>query len=89
MVMENKNSKHDKDRKYNYFVDGEKFEADDSTITGALIKLKLPESKRSYQLYLEGHGNEPNELVNDNTIVSLDKGAKHFISVPPATFGKL
>ena len=87
--MEQKDDKHKKDRKYNYFVDGEKYEADDSTITGALIKLKLPETKRSYALYLEGHGNDADELINDDTNVALDKGTKHFHTVPPASFGNL
>ena len=85
--MEHQGEKHEKGRKYNYFVDGEKFEADEPTITGALIKLKLPEAKRSYALFLEGHGNDPDELINDDTTVSLDKGTKHFHTVPPASFG--
>jgi hypothetical protein len=85
--MENKDDKHGKDHKYNYFVDGQKFETEDSSITGALIKLKLPEAKRSYALYLEGHGNDPDELISDDITVDLDKGAKHFHTVPPASFG--
>jgi hypothetical protein len=56
--MEHKDDKQVKERKFNYFVDAEKFEAEESTITGALIKLKLPEAKRSYALYLEGQGND-------------------------------
>jgi hypothetical protein len=86
--MDIKDDKSDKDRKkYNYFVDGDKFESENPTITGALIKLKLPEAKRSYQLNLEGHGNDPDQLIKDDTVVELDKGAKHFHTVPPASFG--
>jgi hypothetical protein len=74
-------------RKYLYFVDAIKFEVDDSTITGASIKVKLPEEKRSYALYLEGHGNDPDQLINDDSSISLEQGAKHFYTVPPASFG--
>ena len=44
---------------YSYFVDGEKYESAEAYTTGAIIKSKLPEAKRGYALYLEGHGNEP------------------------------
>jgi hypothetical protein len=59
---------------YTYFFDGEKFESDSANTTGALIKVKLPESKRTYALYLEGHGNDPDTLINDDTSVSLEHG---------------
>jgi hypothetical protein len=75
--------------KYFYFVDGEKFESDSEFTTGAIIKSKLPEAKRGYALFLEGHGNEPDTLINDDTSVSLekDKGPKRFYTVPAASFG--
>jgi hypothetical protein len=81
------NDKENPNKKHHYFVDNDKFDTDDSTTTGALIKIRLPETKRSYSLYLEGHGNDPDQLVNDDTSVSLDKGTKHFYTVPPASFG--
>lgn len=74
-------------RKYIYFVDKDKFEVDEPEISGALIKVKLSEEKRGYPLYLEGHGNDPDQLITDTTIVSLEQGAKHLYTVPPATFG--
>lgn len=75
--------------KYFYFVDGEKFESDSEFTTGAIIKSRLPEAKRSYALFLEGQGNEPDTLINDDTSISLDKskGPKRFYTVPPASFG--
>lgn len=86
--MQNKQEEKD-NRKYHYFVDGEKYEIDEANTTGASIKVKLPEAKRGYALYLEGHGNDPDTLINDETSISLDKGAKHFYTVPPASFGNL
>jgi hypothetical protein len=74
-------------KKYNYFVDNDKYESESPTITGALIKVSLPESKKTYSLYLEGHGNDADQLINDNDTVSLEQGAKHFYTVPPASFG--
>ena len=75
-------------KEYCYFVDGEKYESDDAYTTGAIIKSKLPEEKRGYALYLEGHGNEPDVLINDDTSVDLKgKEPKRFYTVPPASFG--
>jgi hypothetical protein len=76
--------------KFFYFVDGDKYESDTENTTGAAIKAQLPESKRGYALYLEGHGNNPDTLINDDTTVSLekDKGPKRLYTVPPATFGR-
>lgn len=80
-------NKVEKDHKYIYFVDSDKFESSEANTTGALIKVKLPDSKRGYALYLEGHGNDPDTLINDDTSVSLENGSKHFYTVPPASFG--
>lgn len=72
-----------------YFVDSIKYESDSAHITGLAIKAKLPEAKRGYALYLEGHGDTPDQLINDDTSISLekDKGPKRFYTVPPASFG--
>jgi len=79
----------DKPEKFFYFVDGEKFESDSEFTTGAIIKSRLPEAKRNYALYLEGHGNDPDTLINDDTSIDLekDKGPKRFYTMPPASFG--
>lgn len=75
--------------KYFYFVDGDKFESQTEFTTGALIKSRLTDAKRNYALYLEGQGNNPDTLINDDTSVDLqkDKGPKRFYTVPPASFG--
>jgi hypothetical protein len=72
-----------------YFLDGDKVETSETNTTGALIKGRLPEAKRGYALYLEGHGNEPDQLINDESTISLEKekGPKRFYTVPPANFG--
>lgn len=78
-----------KHKVYIYFVDGEKYESDRAHTTGRIIKSKLPEAKRSYALFLEGHGKRPDELINDDTTVSFEheKEPKRFYTVPPASFG--
>lgn len=85
--MEQKGQKEDKNRKYHFFVDGEKYDVDESTVTGALIRAKIPEAKRGYSIFLEGHGNDPDTLINDTQTFSLDKETKHFYTSPPASFG--
>ena len=75
-------------KEYCYFVDGDKYESDEAFTTGAIIKSKLPEAKRGYALFLEGHGNEADVLINDDTSVELKgKEPKRFYTVPPASFG--
>src|SRR2546428_9085792 len=79
----------DKNEKYFYFVDGEKFDSDSEFTTGAIIKSRLAEAKRSYALYLEGHGNDPDAPIGDETSIDLakEKGPKRFYTVPSASFG--
>jgi hypothetical protein len=75
---------------YEYFVDNKKYESESANTTGAIIKSHLPEEKRGYALYLEGQGKDPDQLINDDTSVSLEKdkgGPKRFYTVPPANFG--
>lgn len=77
------------EKQYFYFVDGERFDSDTEFTTGAIIKSRLAEAKRNYALYLEGHGNDPDTLIGDDTSVDLakEKGPKRFYTVPPASFG--
>jgi len=79
----------DTHEKYFYFVDGEKFDSDSEFTTGSIIKSRLAEAKRSYALYLEGHGKDPDTLIGDDTSIDLEKekGPKRFYTVPPASFG--
>src|SRR6266487_7113276 len=79
----------DKPEKFFYFVDGEKYDSDSGFTTGAIIKSRLAEAKRNYALYLEGHANDPDTLIGDDTSIDLEKekGPKRFYTVPPASFG--
>ncbi|MFA6348665.1 MAG: hypothetical protein WCX06_00565 [Candidatus Paceibacterota bacterium] len=79
----------DNNEKYFYFVDGEKFDSENEFTTGAIIKSRLAEAKRSYALFLEGHDNDPDTLIGDDTSIDLgkEKGPKRFYTVPPASFG--
>jgi hypothetical protein len=76
--------------KFFYFVDDVKYETDQETVTGALIKAKIPNFDQSYSLFLETPGGAPDQLITDETVVSLKKehGPRRFITVPPASFGK-
>ena len=80
----------DKKEKYFYFVDGDKFDSENEFTTGAIIKSRLPEAKRGYALFLEGHANDPDTLIGDDASIDLEKekGPKRFYTVPPASFGR-
>jgi hypothetical protein len=78
----------DKKVKYSYFLDAEKVDIDTSSVTGAEVRAKLPADKVGYAIYLEGHGNDPDKLVNDSDSFSLEKKLR-FYSVPPANFGSV
>jgi hypothetical protein len=81
---------HHKEHEYVYFVDGVKYETDQETVTGALIKAKIPNFDPTYSLFLEVHGGGPDELITDETKVSLktEHGHRRFYTVPPAAFGR-
>lgn len=80
---------HGHKKMYIFFVDNKKYETTKSTLTGAEIKAMIPDFDPSYSLYLEGPGDDPDELIQDSTSVSLDteKGPRRFYTVPPANFG--
>jgi len=73
--------------KYFFFLDGQKFESESSSITGADVRAKLPAEKAGYAINLEQQGNEPDTVVTDTMSFSLEKRPLHFYSVPPANFG--
>jgi hypothetical protein len=74
--------------KYFFFLDNVKHESETSTISGAVVRSKLPPEKSGYAVYLDAPGNEPDPLVKDTDNFSLEKTPLHFYSVPPANFGK-
>jgi len=75
--------------KYFYFVDGVKYDWGQATVTGAQIRAQLPDPNKTYGLFLEGQGKDPDQKIEDTTVVSLEKekGPRRFYTVPPATFG--
>lgn len=74
-----------------YFVGETKYETELSEITGAQIKARIADLPAGTGLSLEGHGHDPDRMIGDADVVSLvlghGEGARHFILVPPATFG--
>ncbi|MER9825251.1 multiubiquitin domain-containing protein [Mesorhizobium sp. M0115] len=71
--------------RFSIHIDGQHFEVEQTTMTGAQLK-ELAHKDQQYQLFLEGHGNDPDEVVGDTSAVSIKNGM-HFYTVPPATFG--
>lgn len=82
-------SKSQKPKQVFFFVDNVKYETDQSTLTGAQIKARVPGLDPSFSLFLEGHGNEEDQQIGDDDSVSLEKekGPRRFFTAPPATFG--
>lgn len=76
-------------KKYIFFVNGTKYETDQAALTGLQIKARVPDWDQSHDLVLEGHGNDPDVVIQDNEVVSLEKdhGPPRFSSVPKANFG--
>lgn len=74
-------------KKYHYFVDDIKYDADDGTTTGAQIKSRLPDFDPNYQLVFEGRGQDPDRVIGDSDSVDLAPPPPRFYTVPPANFG--
>ncbi len=72
---------------YKFTVDGRHFESDQPILTGAQIKARASVDP-SFGLFLEGHGNKPDEQISDGQTVDLrEAGREKFYTAPPATFG--
>ena len=71
--------------KFSIHIDGQHFETDRSSMTGADLKA-LAGKDQQYQIFLEGHGNDPDRQIGDAEGIELKNGM-HFYTVPPATFG--
>lgn len=76
-------------KKYEYFVNHDKYESDLPVLTGTQIKARIPNLEPGTGLSLEGHGQDPDRLIGDDESVQLDTGhgPARFTLVPPATFG--
>ncbi len=87
--MEDKREHDHPPHEYSYFVDNVKYESSLPELTGAQIKAKVPNWDPTYNLMLEGHGNDPDRIIGDSDTVSLksDHGPRRFFRVPPANFG--
>lgn len=85
--MEQERDRDHGQQKYHYFVDGVKYETEQSTVTGAYIIALLPGFEEGYSLYEEGKGNEPDQLITPSSTLSLAHGTLDLYTVPPATFG--
>ena len=75
--------------KFNYYVDGQLFETELPEIDTALIRAKLPVEMRSYSLFSEGDGSNPDSMIWDNTKITLAEGnrPRRFYTSSPATQG--
>lgn len=76
-------------KKYEYFVNHDKYESDLPQLTGAQIKARIPDLEPGTGLSLEGQGHDPDRQIGDDEVVNLDTdhGPARFTLVPPATFG--
>ncbi len=86
------NAKHDDDKNktYKFFVGSEKYETTERELTGAQIKAYVPDVPTGTKLSLEGHGHDPDRIIADDEVVSMDEshgGPRRFTLVPPANFG--
>lgn len=86
-MVAGKPEKGEKPQKYQYFVDDEKFETDESATTGAQIKARLPNFDPAYQLVQEGRGQEPDKVIGDTDTVDLSPPPPRLYTVPPAMAG--
>lgn len=71
---------------YHFFVDGNKYETENASLTGLEIKT-IASVQANYQLFLEEKGNDPDREISDGDSLDMAPPPKHFFAVPPATFG--
>lgn len=72
---------------YEFMVDGKVCFSDQPILTGSLIKA-LAEDDPTDGLFIEGHGNHPDQQVGDTDSIDLrEPHHRHFYTMPPANFG--
>ena len=74
---------------YHFFVGDKRYDTDKSSLTGAQIKA-MAGAESGDGLLLEGHGNHPDEVIEDGQVVDIhpgEGGVKRFRLEPAATFG--
>ena len=71
--------------KINYFfVDGRKYETDQTALTGSQIK-NIADSSVAYHLYVETGEDTPDKCIGDSEAINLRNCVLHFFVVPSAT----
>ncbi|RTM15382.1 MAG: hypothetical protein EKK33_02125 [Bradyrhizobiaceae bacterium] len=76
------------DGKYFVLLNGRRFEAPSSMITGIQLRL-LGEIPATHVLIAEGLDNEPDQVVTDTDILDLSGQVRHVFAKPPTAFGSL
>lgn len=76
------------DSKYFVLLNGKRFEAPSSMITGIQLRL-LGEIPASHVLIVEGLDNEPDQIVTDTDSLDLSAQIRHVFAKPPTAFGSL
>ena len=80
----------EKPNHFSFFFNGQKYETDQPTLTGLQIKAKIAGWDQSHDLVLEGHGQDPDQLIQDDEAVLIDTkqgGPRRFSAAPKANFG--
>lgn len=74
---------------YVFFVDKQRFETDQRFLTAAQIKARVAGVEPGDKLSLEGNGDDPDRILQDDERVDLkkEKGPLRFTIVPSASFG--
>ncbi|WP_176478458.1 multiubiquitin domain-containing protein [Mesorhizobium sp. WSM3876] len=73
-----------------FFFNGQKYETDQASLTGLQIKAKISGWDQTHDLVLEGHGQDPDKIIQDDELVLIDTkqgGPPRFSSAPKANFG--
>lgn len=71
---------------YVIVVNGRRFEVTLPALTGSQIRA-LVGADPEWRLVYEGHGNNPDRMLGDDDIVSLEREAVRCFFSPPAAFG--
>lgn len=73
-----------------FFFSGQKYETDQASLTGLQLKAKIVGWDQTHDLVLEGHGQDPDQIIQDDEIVLIDTkqgGPRRFSAAPKANFG--
>lgn len=78
-----------KKEEYHFFIGKDRYETNLAALTGAQIKARAANVEPGDGLSLEGQGNDPDRMIGDDELVSLEKqhGPRRFTIVPRANFG--